>query len=116
MERKQNYCNGLTERIHHIIDKPYNYGLTVFEGKIAAFFYGSYIWQSKVSLDEREWTYICVTCNGDTIRLYINGLPADSAKYSKGTKNNSYDLGIGNSPLATHNVPFCGKIDMVRIY
>jgi hypothetical protein len=98
----------------HIIDKSWQYGITVFNGQLAVNF-GSGWWYSGVPVSVNQWTYVCGSFDGSTICLYVNGVCAAHASYSGFNGDSSYDLGIGNAAADSHNVPFQGIIDEIRI-
>ncbi|MBW8886914.1 MAG: LamG domain-containing protein [Fibrobacteres bacterium] len=101
----------------HFIDKSWQYGVSAFDGKLAAWF-GSTWWYTDVALPVGEWSYVAVTFDGQTLKMYLNGGLAASTAYS-GTGNPEYssvfDLGIGNADDAGFNIPFKGTVDAVRL-
>jgi len=101
----------------HIIDKSWQYGVSAFDGKLAAWF-GSAWWYTDVALPVGEWSYVAVTFDRETLKMYLNGNLAASTAYS-GTGNPEYsaafDLGIGNADADGFNIPFNGTVDAVRL-
>jgi hypothetical protein len=108
------FADTVTSDYTHIIDKSWQYGLTAYNGKLAVHF-GSGWWYSNIPLPLKQWAYVCGSFDGTTIKLYLDGELVASANYSGGYGSPTYDLGIGNAAADSHNVPFHGIIDEVRI-
>lgn len=106
--------DNVSDDYMHIIDKSWLYGITVFGGQLAVNF-GSGWWYSGETMPLSQWTYVCGSFDGSTIRLYVNGQCVAHAPYAGFNGDASYDLGIGNAAADSHNVPFLGIIDEIRI-
>jgi hypothetical protein len=106
------YAENVTSDFTHIIDKSWQYGLTAYNGMLAVHF--GHWWYSSVPMPIQKWSYIAGSYDGTTIRLYLNGVCVASSAYT-GNGSSSYELGIGNASAGSHNVPFIGTIDEVRI-
>lgn len=107
------YATGYNKYYNHIIDKSWLYGLTTYNGKLAAHF-GRGWWYSSITLEE-GWHYIAVTHYGTTLKLYLDGKAVDSTNTYQGLGDRSYPLGIGNASASSHDIPFHGIIDEIRI-
>jgi hypothetical protein len=108
------FTDSATGDYMHIIDKSWLYGCTVYQGFLAVNF-GSGWWYSSVEMPLKAWSYVCGSFDGKQIKLYLNGRLVASAEYAGFDGDSSYDLGIGNAAADSHNVPFKGVIDEVRI-
>ena len=108
------YCDNLSSDYNHIIDKSWQYVLSVYNGNIACYFGGGW-WYTNVKFQTSQWNYLCATFDGNKMRLFVNGLRSDSCAYAGNGGDSTYNLGIGNADASTHNVPFRGKIDAIRI-
>ncbi len=101
----------------HLIDKSWQYAISAYNGKLAAWF-GTSWWVTDVSMPVGKWAYVATTFDGDSLKIYLDGNLAASRAYS-GTGNPSYtltyDLAIGNTGEASSNFPFNGTIDAARI-
>ena len=107
-------ANKISGGFMHIVDKSWQYGLTVYNGKIAVDF-GTKWWFSSVSMPVNQWVYLGGTYDGKTIRLFMNGVQVDSAAYIRDAGSTGYNLGIGNADDNGFDIPFRGNIDEVRI-
>jgi hypothetical protein len=105
---------GTSPGFMHILDKSWQYGLTVYNGKVAVVF-GQTWWYSTYPMPMEKWTYLCGSYDGSTIRLFANGLAVDSAAYHPVQADPSWGLGIGNAFDDGFNIPFLGKIDEIRV-
>ena len=75
---------------------------------------GSGVAQALSALPANAWYHIAGTYNGDSVRIYVNGVCADSAEVSASVPSNSHDVYIGiDQNYASH---FTGVIDEVRIW
>ena len=63
------------------------------------------------------WTHVVASWDGETMRLYKNGVEVGSlAKGGTLSTNPTVKVSIGNQPAGTGDRPFDGLIDDVRIY
>jgi len=101
----------------HIIEKAWQYSISVHDGKLAAFF-GTTWWYSQIDLPLGKWSYAAATYDGLTLCLYLNGELVASTPYA-GERDSDYttkyDLAVGNSSSDAYNVPFKGIIDAARV-
>ncbi len=110
------YSDQLRSDYNHIIDKSWTYGISVRGGKICCHFVGKGFWYTDVDFPLSEWVYLAATYDGTTARVYVDGEIMAEKEYGAGAKpDNTFPLGIGNCPINSHDVPFPGKIDLVRI-
>lgn len=108
------YAKSVSSDYMHIIDKSWLYGITVYNGSLAVNF-GSGWWYSGIAIRINQWNYVCGSYDGTTIRLYVNGECVAHALYTGFSGDSSYELGIGNAAAGSHDVPFKGIIDEIRI-
>lgn len=106
--------NKVSNGFMHIVDKSWQYGLTVYNGKLAVDF-GTNWWYSSISVPIKKWSYIATTYNGSTLKLYLDGQLVDSTTYVRTPGSSAYGIGIGNAFDNNFNIPFSGSIDEVRI-
>jgi hypothetical protein len=108
------YTEGNSTGFMHLVDKSWQYGLSIHNGKVAVDF-GTTWWHSKYAIPSEKWTYLCGSFDGETIRLFANGSLVDSSAYARKNGDASWDLGIGNASDSFFYAPFIGRIDEVRI-
>jgi hypothetical protein len=60
------------------------------------------------------WTYLAVTYDGATLRLYVNGAEVSSVPQTGALEVNANPLQIGGSTYGSEH--FAGQIDEVRVY
>jgi hypothetical protein len=77
--------------------------------------FGTTWWYSTYSMPKDQWTYLCGSYDGTTIRLFANGLAVDSAAYRPAPADPTWGLGIGNAYDNGFDIPFLGKIDEIRV-
>ena len=75
---------------------------------------GSATAQSPSVLPANAWYHIAGTYNGDSVRIYVNGVCTDSSEVSGSVPTNSHDVYIGIDQ--NHASHFTGTIDEVRIW
>ena len=69
-------------------------------------------------LEEGEWYHIASTYNGDTLRIYINGVLSGRRNYTShtGISTRSFPLTIGTDVFDPSPVYLKGVVDEIRIY
>lgn len=107
-------ANGISDGFMHIVDKSWQYGLTIKGGKVAVEF-GTTWWYTDHPMPHEKWTYLCGTFDGEFIRLFADGILVDSSSYTPGEADASWGIAIGNAYDNDFNVPFIGSIDEIRI-
>lgn len=108
------YTEGTSTGFMHIVDKSWQYGLSIHDGKVAVDF-GTTWWYSDYSMPSGKWTYLCGSFDGEKIRLFVNGSLVDSSAYARVNGDASWDLAIGNASDSSFKSLFIGRIDEVRI-
>lgn len=74
-----------------------------------------YAVSSDFSLDAGTWSFILLSYDGSTLRLYINGELVDSVSANGPVTYNSYGLGLGRWHSSNGDY-LSGSLDEVRIY
>ncbi|MEN6536532.1 MAG: Ig-like domain-containing protein, partial [Bryobacteraceae bacterium] len=99
---------------HSVVMKTYTYGIEICDGSILAEVGNGGNWSgtAQTSAVENTWQYITQTYDGNTIRLYVNGVLVDSAD---GVLTNS-DQVLRIGAWTDGSEFFEGVIDEVRIY
>ena len=97
-----------------------NYGLFIKDGNLAYVSEGECGWNGRgpnSDLAVNVWQHVAVVGEGNTLKLYIDGVLTDDITLSAihGNLNND-ELWIGRSVFSTDNFFFDGKIDEVRIW
>ncbi len=69
------------------------------------------------TIETDVWIHVAVTWDGETMRIYKNGVEVGSlAKGGTLSTDSTAKVAIGNQPAGTGDRPFDGLIDDVRIY
>jgi hypothetical protein len=111
------WYDGVQPGFAHIVEKAWQYSISVYNGKLAADF-GTTWWYSNVSLPAGRWSYVAAAFDGATLNLYLNGVCVASAPYAgyrSSQYSTAYNLGIGNSSSPQYNIPFRGTVDAARV-
>jgi hypothetical protein len=69
-----------------------------------------------VKIKTNQWYSVALTYDGNTTKMYINGLLKDSKTRSGPFTANAYDVYIGKSNSGTYPFYLNGVLDEVRIY
>lgn len=109
--------DGVVSSYSHIIDKSWQYSLSVHNGKLAAWT-GSSWWYTNVKVPIGQWTYIALTWVDTHLVMYMNGEPLAFLPYA-GITHPEYStelpFGIGNVAIDGMDYPFNGTIDEIRV-
>jgi uncharacterized repeat protein (TIGR02543 family) len=70
---------------------------------------------SKTSVENGKWHHLVCVSNGQTVKIYVDGIEENSVSYKSGMRFNNKPLFIGVDPQVS-NRHFRGDIDGVRIY
>lgn len=77
----------------------------------------SWSWSSYITtgttLTHQEWTFVCLTYDGTTVRNFLNAVQKASAANTNAITNNSHPMYIGSTGSSSYT---SGVIDDIRIY
>ncbi len=91
------------------------YGLTNFTDGRIHFFVNQYSTNEvSAELADNSWTHVAGTFDGNTLKLYLNGVLVSSKDYSASINHSNSELRIGSGSGA--NYPWRGQIDEAQVW